>query len=100
MIAGWGDDQLSPLRVGHPTKRREILEYYDGVNSTTILGELFGKNKPRRFVKIIVGESSVVEQGQMEDVASMNMDFLKRRGAFDLPPKPTWYELFVLSSFE
>lgn len=90
MIAGWGNDQLSPLRVGYPAKRREILEFYEGVNSTTILGELFGQNEPRRFVKIIVGESRTIEQRQMEDIASMNMDFLRRRGAFDLPPKPTW----------
>lgn len=94
MIAGWGDDQLSPLRVGHQTKGREILEYYDGINSTTILGELFGQNEPRRFVKITVGESSGVEQGHTEDVESLNMDFLRRRGAFNLPPRSTWYEKF------
>ena len=101
MIAGWGDDQLSPARVGHQTKRREILEYYDGVNSTTILGELFGQTKPRRFVKITVGESNPIEQGQIEDTESINTDFLRRRGAFSLPPKPIWYvSLVCILSFE
>lgn len=101
MIAGWGDDQVSPARVGHQTKRREVLEYYDGVNSTTILGELFGQKKPQRFVKITVNESSPFEQGQIEDAESMNRDFLRRRGAFNLPPKPTWYVSFVyIMSFE
>ncbi|KAK5062908.1 hypothetical protein LTR84_004984 [Exophiala bonariae] len=99
MIAGCGDDQLSPLRVGHQTKKREILEYYDGVNSTTILGELFGQDEPRRFVQITVGESSGIELSQAEDVESVNMDFLRRRGAFHLPSKQIWYE-FLISVFQ
>jgi hypothetical protein len=90
-MAGWGDDHSTPTRVGFRTKRREILEYYDGVNSTTILGELFGQSKPRRFVRIKIHESLPAAQGQTEDTEDTNMDFLRRRGAFDVPPQSIWY---------
>ena len=90
-MAGWGDDHSTPTQVGFRTKRREILEYYDGINSTTILGELFGQNQPQRFVKITIHESPPVTQGQTEDTEDVNMAFLRRRGAFDLPPQSIWY---------
>ena len=89
-IAGWGDDKTTSTRLGHQTERREILEYYEGINSTTILGELFGHSKPRRFVRITLRESAVVEHGQTEDGEIANMSFLKARGAFDLPAQSIW----------
>jgi hypothetical protein len=93
-IAGWGDDhstKSTPSQVGCPTKSREILEYHDGVNSTTILGEFFCRNKPRRFVKIMLRESVSGEQGESNNVEAANMDILRRRGALVFPPQEIWY---------
>jgi hypothetical protein len=93
-IAGWGGNHSTRSKIaqmGCPTRKRELLEYHDGVNSTTILGELFCQNNPQRFVKIMLREAVPVEQGQSEDVEIANMDFLRRRGALSFPPQPIWY---------
>ncbi|KAJ9614358.1 hypothetical protein H2200_002494 [Cladophialophora chaetospira] len=95
-MAGWGDDHSATTQVDNQTTRKEILEYHDGVNSTTILGELFGNHNPQRFVRISLRDSARAEQGQAEDVEIANMDFLRRRGAFDLPTQAICEKLLQL----
>jgi hypothetical protein len=97
-IAQWDDVCASPLRIGHPAQGQEILEYHDGVNSTTILGELFGQRNPRRFVRILLREPVAMDQGPKKDIENANMDFLQRRGAFLLPPRSTRYAPFMTVS--
>ncbi|RFU27849.1 hypothetical protein B7463_g8504, partial [Scytalidium lignicola] len=95
-IAQWSDDPVSPTRVGHPVQGREVLEYHDGVNSTTILGELFGQKRPRRFVRILLREPAPMEQGQRVGTENANMEFLRRQGAFSLPQRLTCEKLLHL----
>ena len=90
-MAGWGNDPASPIRVSGRTKRREVLEYHDRINSTTILGELFGQSKPQRLVRITLSTTPYSEPGQTEPAEGVDLEFLRRRGAFNLPSQPIWY---------
>jgi hypothetical protein len=67
------------------------LEYHDRVNSTTILGELFGQSKPQRLVRIALSKTPYSEPGQTEALEDVDMDFMRRRGAFNLPSQSVWY---------
>ena len=89
-MAGWGEDQSTPASMSGRTEEREILEYHDGVNPTTILGELFAQSKPRRFVRVAVRDVFPMQQDQTEDIMTANMEFLRKRGAFNLPSQSVW----------
>jgi hypothetical protein len=77
--------------MGQPTQGREVLEYHDGVNSTTILGELFGHKNPRKLVRILLRESVPAEQPQTERLENTKLEFLRSIGAFTFPPTSIWY---------
>lgn len=94
-IANCSDNAFSPTQPSHLPKGREILEYHDGVNSTTILGELFGQNSCGRFVRLLLDEPAQTALAQIQPTAVETMQFLERSGAFVLPPLATRYVSFM-----
>lgn len=89
-IAHWDDDQVLPTLIGQPTQGREVLEYHDGVDSTTILGELFGHKNPRKLVRILLHEPAPAKHSPLEHLENAKLEFLNSIGAFNLPPTSLW----------
>ncbi|SLM35324.1 hypothetical protein LPUS_04542 [Lasallia pustulata] len=52
----WCSAPSLPTFVGHLDQGRELIEYHDGTNSITILGEVFGQGQKhlRRLVRILL----------------------------------------------
>jgi hypothetical protein len=92
-MSRWRSSVSSPTQLGRSTLGREVLEYHGGVNPITILGQVLGKNRPRRLVRIFLkdSESSADQVHALPNVDPSDMEYLQRKGAFNLPPSRTWY---------
>lgn len=99
-IANCSDSVFSPTEAAHSAKAREVLEYHDGVDSATILGELFGQRSCGRFVRLLLDDPAHGAGNKVRPTAGENMQFLERSGAFVLPPPPTWYTSSMIRSID
>ncbi|KIW25997.1 uncharacterized protein PV07_09129 [Cladophialophora immunda] len=88
-LSRWRTDSFTSTRVGDRDKGREIIEYHDGIYSTTILGEVFGQKKPRRLVRLILSEAKPGEVSESCHLSEAELTYLRSQKAFDLPCRAT-----------
>jgi len=86
-----GNDTLSPAPAGRLDGGREIIEFHDGIDSITILGEVFGQKQPSRLVRIVLKNPnpSTGDPGERAGLDALDLEYLRRKGAFTLPPCET-----------
>lgn len=91
-IGSWGPNASPMPKVGQSSHRREVLEYFDGVSSTTILGDLLARQKPRNLVRVLLREPISEEQGvtQQGSANDPKQALLRSLGALDLPSRLSW----------
>jgi hypothetical protein len=92
-MSQWGTDASSPTRMGQLDRGREVIEYHDGINSITILGEIFGQKHSKRLVRIVLKDPDPPQgkQRELSGLDDVDAEYLQRKGAFNLPPRQTWY---------
>ena len=90
-MSQWGSDFTVRTNVGQADQGQEILEYHDGVNSVTILGDVFGRKAPRKFVRIVLRDKDAQEQQGVPNPDADSREWLRKRGAFTLPSNEAWY---------
>lgn len=93
---------MSPIPGPENAGRSEVIEFHEGVNSMTILGEVIGKNQSTRLVKVVVvddGANSNHSKAR-QHLDEADMDYLVRKGALTFPPRPTWYALQLQYTIE
>ena len=90
-MSQWGSDFTVRTNVGEAEQGQEILEYHDGINSVTILGDVFGRKSPRKFVRIVLRDRDAKEQQGVSDPDADSREWLRKRGAFTLPSNEAWY---------
>lgn len=83
---------MSPTSQSQNTNRREVIEYHEGVNSMTILGEALGQQRPNRLVRIIVLDdgSKLDPQKSFPGLDEADLEYLQKKGALKFPPRHTW----------
>lgn len=88
---------MSPTSPPPNTNRREVIEYHDGVNSMTILGEALGHQQANRLVRIIVLDdgTKVDTQKAYPGLDEADIEYLQKKGALNFPPRHVWYESFT-----
>lgn len=91
-MSQWRTDATSPTRMGLLSQDREVIEYHDGTNSITILGEVFAQECPRRLVRILLRDphSTTGKTPEMASLEKADREYLQTKGAFDLPPREAW----------
>lgn len=92
-MSQWGKQDSPHNRVGHLDQAREVIEYHEGVNSITILGEVFGRKHPRKLVRIVLRDSDLPrgKSRELSGLDDVDAEYLDAKGAFDLPAKDIWY---------
>lgn len=85
---------MSPTSPPQNTNRREVIEYHDGVNSMTILGEALGHQQANRLVRIIVLDdgTKVETQKAYPGLDETDIEYLQKKGALNFPRRNIWYE--------
>lgn len=90
---------LDPYRPG-----KEVVEYSNGFNFVTILGELLAHNRARRLTRIVIEDSTLSENDKihtscceseyipnMPGLGASELRYLREKQAFHLPAEPHWY---------
>ncbi|KAI9902270.1 hypothetical protein N3K66_004087 [Trichothecium roseum] len=93
---------LDPYRPG-----KEVVEYSNGFNFVTILGELLAHNRARRLTRIVIEDSTLPENDgthtscceseyipKMPGLGASELRYLREKQAFHLPAEPHCYEMF------
>ena len=82
----------TPLANAAHETSPETLEFYDGVSSMVILGEVFGRKYPNRVVRMRDADDANVGGSIVGTVSSnKHYDYLQQSGAYTLPPHRTLY---------
>ena len=95
-MSQWGSDTSLPTLVGQADEGLEVVEYHDGTNSMTILGEVFGQGRKHRrsLVRVVLPNSNHHhgQTGELSGLDDADVGFLRKKGALDLPPRKIWYD--------
>lgn len=98
-----GGDPVSASAMTSPGQGRDTVEYRNGLNFISALGELVGSQKPRRLTRIIAHDSILDSEDQSQQYQSSEhspaasrlgaaeLALLESKGALSLPPKACWY---------
>ena len=98
-----GDGVPSPEKILDPASGRDIVEYHNGLDYLSILGESLSRDKRRRVTRIVVDDEVVYtgfvhpSQHLREDSTELSgldmtdRDYLIQKGVFTLPPMDCMY---------
>lgn len=83
--------------LGVRSPGREVIDYHNGSHYISILGGIIAKNRARRLTRLVVEDplnnGTSAEAGLTEELAGLDdadINFLRGKGVFNLPPKPIW----------
>ncbi|KAK7224457.1 hypothetical protein V2G26_012460 [Clonostachys chloroleuca] len=94
-----GGDPVSASAMTSPGQGRDTVEYRNGLNFISALGELVGSQKPRRLTRIIAHDSILDSEDQSQQYQSSEhspaasrlgaaeLALLESKGALSLPPR-------------
>ena len=83
---------MSPSPELQKYNRREVIEFHEGVNSMTILGEALGHQRPNRLVRVLVAEEpNFNPQHRFPGLDEADLAYIAAKGALDVPPPQIWY---------
>ncbi|EXJ74998.1 uncharacterized protein A1O5_01694 [Cladophialophora psammophila CBS 110553] len=79
---------MSPSYQAQNLDRREVIELHEGINSMTILGEVLGRQRPNRLVRVVVANdgSKVCTHQPFPGLDHADMAYIAAKGALDFPP--------------
>lgn len=97
-VSGKGDP-VSARDMASPGLGRDTVQYRNGFNFISGLGELVGAEKSRRLTRVVIHENEAAEGGMdtRTGLGTPEMNLLQARGALSLPPKSYWYGIFIPS---
>ncbi|CAG9981290.1 unnamed protein product [Clonostachys byssicola] len=94
-----GGDPVSASAMTSPGQGRDTVEYRNGLNFISALGELVGNQKPRRLTRIMAHDSILDSEDQSQQqrsseqspavsrLGAAELALLESKGALSLPPK-------------
>lgn len=84
--------------TGHPHGGSDVIEYFDRLNSVSLLGEAIGQRKRKRLIQLGVPRSTALaaKQREVEGLEATDVIYLESKGVFDELPKQPW-SVFVLN---
>ncbi|EXJ66291.1 uncharacterized protein A1O5_10443 [Cladophialophora psammophila CBS 110553] len=85
-VSQWSADSASPEQTDPHHQGREVIEYHEGINSATILGDTFG-SKPQGFVRITIRNPETRFQWDSFELDDSDAQYLQRKGAFITPAR-------------
>jgi len=70
-----------------------VIEYYDRLNSITILGEVFGQQQRKRLIRVVVPgpDGLAAKQRELAGLDDADICYLNEKGVHDLPLRKVWY---------
>ncbi|EXJ66163.1 uncharacterized protein A1O5_10779 [Cladophialophora psammophila CBS 110553] len=90
----WDEEVTSPTRREHLSQGREVMEYHGGTNQMTILSEVLGRLRPKRFVRIVLSDTlpsmpnvCSTLRPDLTRMDKVDREYLKKKRAFDFPPR-------------
>ncbi|CAH0025069.1 unnamed protein product [Clonostachys rhizophaga] len=103
-----GGDLVSASAMTSPGQGRDTVEYRNGLNFISALGELVGGQKPRRLTRIMAHDSILDSEDQSQQqqssgqspavsrLGAAELALLELKGALSLPPKACCDQLLKL----
>lgn len=88
-----GNNPLSaPIGVSDEPHNYDLVEYFDSLNSVSILGEALGRRQTRRLIQLNLSRPQYVsaEQRELSNLDPPDVAYLYSREVFVKPPKPAW----------
>ncbi len=83
--------------MGISSPGRDVIEYHNGRNYITILGETMGNEQARHLTRIVINDGSTAHVyskcGHERDLAGLDakdIKYLCEKNAFAVPPKNIW----------
>lgn len=91
-MSRFGPSVVSPASAALSSDRREVYEYQEGVNPVTIVGGAIGQQRTNRLIRISVLDDAPLNnrQSNFPGLDDVDMEFLRRKGALNYPPRPVW----------
>ncbi|KAJ5621650.1 hypothetical protein N7528_006433 [Penicillium herquei] len=97
-----GNDAIpSPAGISDEPHNYEVVEYFDNLNSVSILGEALGRRQTRRLIQLDLSPRhyASAEQRALSNLDPADADYLCSRGVFKTPPRAAW-SVYPSSLFE
>ena len=89
---------MSPSPQAQKLDRREVIEFHEGINSMTILGEVLGHQRPNRLVRVVLADDpKVTSHHRFPGLDDADMAYIAAKGALDFPSPHIWYDQFDLA---
>lgn len=79
----------TPVSLPNEPHNYEVVEYFDHLNSVSILGEVIGRRQTRRLSQLCQLYRST-EQRELSGLDPPAVAYLYSRQVFMTPPKSTW----------
>lgn len=91
-MSGEGAHLSPPAKLDNSGQGKHIVEYYGGLNSITVLGEVLGQRQRRRLIQIdLPGPNTIsAKQREFSGLEPSDIAYLNEKSVHDLPPKIAW----------